>query len=162
MRMCIKPQFDKEMDYVRIQQTRTLLAVCIIVSFFYVFMCVCRIVIKITYLLMWKCGMCVFVVALTKRYKTLHNKVTDKSKQSAPVPVMSTIAGLESWLSEAEQIFTSCRSTTPDNTAQLELAVRQHRVCVCCTCFTGWYLTTQARVRVVDDGLWFNVHLKAG
>jgi len=55
----------------------------------------------------------------------------DKSKQSISVP--STIAGLESWLNEAEQVVTSSQGTAVDSIAQLDSAIRSHRVC---TCFT--------------------------
>lgn len=80
------------------------------------------------------CG-CWVAVALTERYKRLRNRIIDRSKQLPPVPVISTIASLESWLNEAERVLTSRQNTTPGSIAQLESAIRQHRVWVFCTYF---------------------------
>lgn len=75
---------------------------------------------------------CWVIVALTDRYKRLQDRTVDKSKQSWPMT--SAIASLELWLNEAEQDLTSCQSSTLDSIAQLESAVRRHRVCIDCMC----------------------------
>lgn len=72
------------------------------------------------------------IVALTERYKKLQDRVVDKS---LPVPVMTTIASLEFWLNEAERVLTSHQNTAPGSIAQLESAIRQHRVCAFSTYF---------------------------
>ena len=75
------------------------------------------------------CG-CWVIVALTERYRRLRDRIVDKSWQSPPVPVMSTVVGLESWLNKAERVLMSRQKTTPASIAELESAIRQQRVCV--------------------------------
>jgi len=75
------------------------------------------------------------IVALTDRYKRLQNKILSESKQSQPIASTASAASLESWLSDAELILTGSRNVTLDSLAQLQLAIRQHRVCGAFT----WY-----------------------